>query len=504
MSLFNFSGRSSGILLHLTSLPGKHGSGDLGPDAYQFVEFLEKAGQTWWQMLPVGPPGNPPAFSPYDSCSGFAGNPFLVSLTLLAKDGLLKPDDLKHTEEFSGSRVNFPEVHKYRDKRLRQAFNNFIDHGGRQNPDFLHFCSLNSHWLQDFALFMTFKNDSGGKPWTGWEEEIRARQPQALEAERHRLKDEITYHCFIQFQFDRQWRMLSKKSHHHGIGLIGDLPIFVAHDSADVWSHQELFQLGRHGQPSRVSGYPPDRFNADGQRWGHPQYEWKRHQETDFAWWIQRFSRMYELFDAIRIDHFLGFTRTWSIPFRSKGAGKGCWIKSPGAELLSSVTGKLGPHPMIAEDLGRVTPADVTLRDTFGMLPMRIFQFGFGKEKDSADHLPHNFKSLTAAYTGNHDNNTIRGWFSKLSQAQKQRVMDYTGGQSSTFHWDSLRTLQSSAANLVIFPLQDILGLDTRSRMNVPGTLKGNWRWRLNCVISETTIKRLRRQTELFGRNKSK
>jgi 4-alpha-glucanotransferase len=500
LSRFNFTGRSSGILLHLTSLPGIHGAGDLGPEAFRFLEFLERAGQSWWQMLPVGPPGSPPAFSPYDSCSGFAGNPYFVSLTILEKEGLLNPNDTYPPKEFSHSRVNFTSVHEYREGKLRKAYYNFLGNGSNLNDDYNRFCDLNAYWLDDFALFMALRIDSGGKGWTGWKEEIRSRRADALEEVRHRLADEIGYHRFIQFMFDRQWGALHGKSTLLGIGLIGDLPIFVAHDSADVWSNQELFHLDRRGLPSKVSGYPPDRFNADGQRWGHPQYNWARHRATDFDWWIKRFSHMYKMFDAIRIDHFLGFTRTWSIPANSEGAGKGSWVKSPGSELFSVVTKKLGPHPLIAEDLGRVTPADISLRDAFGMLPMRIFQFGFGKEADSGDHLPHNYKPLTAAYTGNHDNNTFKGWFSSLSPLRKRLVRAYTGSQAAPIHWDTLRTLSCSAANLVIFPLQDILGLGTRSRMNTPGTIDGNWNWRLNTKIPDITVKRLRMQTKLFGR----
>jgi 4-alpha-glucanotransferase len=497
---FDFSSRTSGILLHLTSLPGKHGAGDLGPEAHRFCELMEKAGQSWWQMLPVGPPGNGPGFSPYDSCSGFAGNPYLISISLLAKDGLLSADDIIPEKVYSGSRVSFSEVHRYKDKKLRQAFKNFIELDGRKGKKFKDFCNLNGEWLDDFALFMALKNESGGKPWTLWQDDLRTRRPEALKKASLRLADEIVYQSFLQFKFESQWRDFRTKSHQHGIGLIGDVPIFVGHNSADVWSHQELFQLDAEGEPLRVSGYPPDRFSTDGQRWGHPQYQWSAHQLNDFNWWVLRFARLFSLFDAIRIDHFLGFNRTWSIPASSRGAKKGRWVKSPGRELFLSVTKKLGPRPLIAEDLGRVTPADILLRDEFGMLPMRIFQFGFGTEKDSSDHLPHNYRSVTAAYTGNHDNNTIRGWFSNLPQAQKRTVMDYTGGQASTFNWDSMRTLQGSAASLVIFPLQDILNLDSGSRMNIPGTTKGNWSWRLDSAVPLSVIKKLRRQTELFGR----
>lgn len=500
---FEFSPRSSGILLHLTSLPGKYGSGDLGPEAHQFCDVLEKAGQSWWQMLPVGPPGAAPSFSPYDSCSGFAGNPYFISLKFLEQEGLLKADEVKNTKESSGTRVNFTEVHKYRDKRLRLAFQRFSGREGTKGQDFKLFCRRNAYWLEDFSLFMALKNESGGNTWTSWPEDMRLRRPDALDAARRRLTDEISFHRFLQFKFETQWSALSEKSHQGGVGLIGDLPIFVGHESADVWSHQELFHLDDNGLPERVSGYPPDRFNSGGQRWGHPQYQWSAHQLSNFNWWVQRFTRLYSLFDAIRIDHFLGFNRTWSIPARSKGAAKGRWVKSPGRELFLSVTKQLGPRPMIAEDLGRVTPADILLRDEFGMLPMRIFQFGFGTEKDSADHLPHNYGSITAAYTGNHDNNTIRGWFLNLPKVQKRKVIEYTGGHPSTFNWDSMRSLQSSPASLVIFPVQDILGLDTRARMNVPGTTKGNWNWRLDSAIPLPVIKKLRRQTELFGRIRS-
>jgi 4-alpha-glucanotransferase len=500
---FDFSSRSSGILLHLTSLSGRDGSGDLGPQAHKFSKVLEQAGQSWWQMLPVGPPGNSPSFSPYDSCSGFAGSPYVISLTFLEQDGLLKPEEVKHNKQYPGSRINFNEVHKYRDMKLRLAYGCFMRLEGTKGKDFKHFCYHNEYWLEDFALFMALKNESCGKSWTGWEENIRLRKPDALEAARQRLTDEICYHKFLQFKFETQWTDFVKQSHSHGIGLIGDLPIFVAQDSADVWSHQELFRLDSSGNPLSVSGYPPDRFNSKGQYWGHPQYQWTAHQLSNYDWWVLRFKRLYSLFDAIRIDHFLGFSRTWSIPARSKGGAKGRWVKSPGKELFSAVTGKLGPLQMIAEDLGRVTQADIDLRDAFGLLPMRIFQFGFGTEKDSSDHLPHNYSSNTAAYTGNHDNNTIMGWFMNLSQAQKRMVLEYTGGKSSNLNWDSMRTLQCSHANLVIFPLQDILALDTRSRMNVPGTIKGNWNWRISSPVPPSTIKKLRRQTRLYGRIRS-
>ncbi len=496
----DLSGRSSGILFHLTSLAGKHGSGDLGSEAYNFIEFLEKAGQVWWQMLPVGPPGNAPSFSPYDSVSSFAGSPWLVSLSGLHDEGLLTSREIKPLKGFTGSRVSYSSMVTYREERLRRAYRAFCSGKGEQSSGFLGFCEEKAGWLEDYALFMALRYESNGSPWTLWKNDIRARRPESMMKAGKNLADEKNWYRFIQYKFDSQWKAFRAKAHQAGIGLIGDLPIFAAHDSADVWSHQELFQLDKNGLPLRISGYPPDRFDKKGQRWGHPQYKWAAHQKTGFTWWVSRFERMFELFDALRIDHFLGFTRTWSIPYHTSGATKGKWASSPGESLFSAVRQKLGPRPMIAEDLGHVTQADIHLREKFGLAPMRIFQFGFGREVLSAIHLPHNYQNLCAAYTGNHDTNTIAGWFGKLPEGERRRVLNYTGGLPSTINMDSIRTLQASAANLVIIPLQDILGLGTRARMNIPGTLKGNWSWRIDSLPAADIAKKLRYQTRLFHR----
>ena len=497
---FDFSVRSSGILLHPTSLPGLHGSGDLGPDAHHFLAVLNKAGQSWWQMLPVGPPGKGPSYSPYDSASGFAGSPWLVSLELLAREGLLTRDDIIPVAGLSASGVNFPETISYREERLRRAFNAFSVTKGHKLDSFKDYCNKNTSWLEDFALFMTLRKFYGGKPWTEWPEDLRTSKPEIIVEARRQLADEIDFHRFVQFKFEQQWRTLRHQAHRRGIGLIGDIPIFVSHDSADVWSHQELFQLDRRGRPRRVSGYPPDRYNSKGQKWGHPQYEWPAHGRTDFSWWVMRFARLFDLFDAIRIDHFLGFTRTWSIPVGAEDASSGKWVKSPGFKLFRAVERNSGKRPMISEDLGHMTSDDIKLRNRTGMLSMRIFQFGFVSEPDSADHLPHNYTSLCAGYTGNHDNDTLKGWFQKLSPAQKRRVQIYTGGEPDSIHWDCIRSIQSSSANIVIFPLQDILGLGTRARMNIPGTSGGNWNWRSDSDIPQNLVKKLRRQTIMFGR----
>jgi 4-alpha-glucanotransferase len=502
-SAFALDRRSSGILLHVTSLPGPHGSGDLGREARHFVEFLASAGQTWWQVLPVGPPGRAPGFSPYDSCSAFAGSPWLVSLGDLARDGWLAAEDLAPVRGLNAHAVEFELVQRFREERLRRAFAEFRRRHGDASREFGAFRDASAEWLEDFALFGALRRESGGKPWIEWDSGLQQREASSLRAARERLTDEIEFQRFAQFAFHRQWRALRELGHERGIGFIGDLPIFVAHDSADAWSHPELFHLDRSGRPKRVSGYPPDRFNAHGQWWGHPQYDWPAHESSGFDWWLRRFARMFELFDALRVDHFLGFNRTWSIPAHANDAEQGRWVSSPGFELFAALERKLGRLPLIAEDLGRVTADDVRLRDEFGLAPMRIFQFGFGSEADSSDHLPHNYERRIAAYTGNHDTDATRGWYRELSQAQRERVTSYVGGKPATLERSAVRALMASHADTVVFPMQDVLLLDHRARMNTPGTPAGNWRWRMTATKLEPHARELRELAATFGRSPS-
>jgi 4-alpha-glucanotransferase len=422
-------------------------------------------------------------------------------LEQLAKQGLLGRGDLKPAAGFSARKVNFPATLRFREDKLRQAFVSFRRRGGEREKEFCNFCEQNSDWLEDVALFASLRQHFHGKRWTEWERGVRDRRPAALRAAERLLADETATHRFVQFEFDRQWRELRDHAHRCGIGLIGDLPIFVAHDSADVWCHRDLFQLDRRGEIRRMSGYPPDRFNQHGQIWGHPQYDWATHEQTGFAWWLRRFGRMFELFDAVRIDHFLGFTRTWSIPAGASGAKAGRWVKSPGFKLLAAVERKFGSLPMIAEDVGHVTAADICLRDTFKLAPMRIFQFGFGSEPDSKDHLPCNYAQRCVGYTGNHDNDTVVGWFQHLRPAQRAQVRDYLGGNDAAFFLAAIRAVMASPANVVILPMQDALGLDGRARMNVPGTNTGNWRWRLPSRKLDKPARQLRLLTGSFGRN---
>jgi len=489
---FSLDKRASGLLMHLTSLPGKFGNGDLGAEAYKFADFLARAGQTWWQMLPVGPPSDWPGLCPYSSYSAMAGSPWLVSLEELVEQGLLKKDDLRVEGRLARNPDDFEAGVKFRTRCLRRAFAAFessSNHADRRNA-FEEFCERESDWLADFAMFCALREEHGERPWWTWPARLRLGEPAALAQARERLGKEIRFHSFVQFQFDRQWTRFKQYCLKKGIGLIGDIPIFVAHDSADVWARRELFALDGAGRPRIVSGYPPDPFNKKGQRWGHPHFRWEAHRATDYAWWVRRFELAFRRFDAVRIDHFLGFDRCWAIPGRAPTAATGRWIAGSGAGLFEAVHRALGEDaPIIAEDLGRLTPRAAALRDRFGFPGMRVMQFAFGDGGDY--HRPHNFPRGCVAYTGTHDNETIAGWFQNVSRranrksdaaarAERQCAMDYLGVDVRIpFHEAAIRALLMSPANLAIVPVQDILGFGNEARMNVPGVADGNWRWKL-------------------------
>ncbi len=498
-SATGFRDRSAGVLLHLTSLPGRHGSGDLSEPAFRFVDFLAAAGQSWWQMLPVGPPGGPPGNSPYSSCSSVAGSPYLVSLDTLWQEGWLSRSEVQPAPGFDPDGVRFPEVCAYREERLRWAWSRFRAARSARRQEFARFCAQHRQWLDDFALYCTLKQRFARAPWPQWPRELSSRQAAALGATRRASQDEFDYHRWVQFQFHRQWAALRYYAHRQGVGLIGDLPIFVAHDSADVWAHPTLFKLDARGWPARVSGYPPDAFCRQGQRWGHPQYHWPAHERSGFRWWVARFAGACRLFDGLRLDHFLGYTRLWSIPASARGARQGCWVRTPGPDLLAAVRRALGPRAMIVEDLGQVTRADIALREEFGLPAMRILQWGFGP--GDTLHRPHRLAPHTIAYTGTHDNNTVVGWFRSLTPGARRRVLEYLGSDGREIHFDLIRLALNSVANGVIVPLQDLLGLDERARMNRPGTVGGNWEWRVRPGrLTLALAGRLRRMTELADR----
>jgi 4-alpha-glucanotransferase len=486
------STRSSGILLHPTSLPSEFGSGDLGPKAFQFADSLAKAGMRWWQMLPTARPGPEPEFSPYSSHSAFAGSPWLISPELLFQDGLLSRRDLDGARIPVKGRIDFARMEKVRAKLLKTAFANAGRWMGRQAK----FVQKNSAWLDDYSLYAAIR-ESRGEPWIRWPAELRLREPAALAAARETLAEQIAFQEFIQFFFDRQWTVFKKYCNQKGIGLIGDVPIFVSHDSADVWANRELFMLDSRGRPTVVSGFPADPFSPLGQLWGHPHYRWAAHVEQKFDWWIKRFALTLGQFDAVRIDHFLGFYRLWTVPASAKNAVRGKWMRVPGDQLFAALREKLGKPPIIAEDLGSPIPAQLALRDKYGFPGMRILQFAFG---DGEYHRPHEFPRHCVAYTGTHDNPTIVGWFETLKKQERTCAIEYVG-RSSEQHWNFIRALFTSVAQTVIIPVQDALGLGRQHRMNVPGVPSGNWGWRMNGPVPELIVKKLRALNDAAGRS---
>jgi len=505
---FTFDRRSSGLLLHVTSLPGPHGSGDLSDDAIRFVDFCADAGQTWWQMLPVGPPGAPPFNSPYSSSSSAAGSPYLVSLEGLERDGLLEKRELRPEPGMRDDRVNFGPVRLYREARLRLAYDRFRGGGGgrKVRDAFEVFVREQHDWVNDFALFCALKERLNDTPWYEWEPGLRTRKTRALAQAAEALAEEVGFHKFVQFAFDRQWQALRGYARSRGVGLIGDVPIFVTHDSVDVWCNPRLFRLDASGRPTHVTGVPPDAFSDDGQRWGHPQYDWAAHRREKFRWWIDRFARTFRLFDAVRIDHFLGFNRVWSIPARSPTARNGTWVKSPGHDLFDALRAALGDRPVIAEDLGVLVPEAAALRDAFGFPGMRVFQFGFG-EGSGSYHKPHGYVRRSVAYTGTHDNDTTMGWLAKLRPvAERHKVLDYAGhdgngGAGGVTPLALIRSVMASVADTAIFPVQDLLALGSDARMNTPGRPTGNWHWRLpRGALTKKLTSELRRMTALYDR----
>jgi 4-alpha-glucanotransferase len=503
--------RASGLLLHPTSLPGPHGLGDLGPQARRFADFLAAAGQSWWQMLPVGPVNA--SCSPYQPESTFAGNPLLVSLEDLALEGWLEPGDLDPGELFPAERADHAAARRFREARLAKAFAAFEHRAGAaEREDFDRFRAAAGDWLDDFALFRAIKRAMAARNWTEWPVPLRDRYPGALAESRHRLEREIRYECFVQYLFDRQWRALGAWCAERGIGRIGDLPIFVAHDSAEVWASRELFELDAAGHPTVVAGVPPDYFSLNGQLWGNPLYHWERMAERHYDWWLLRFRAILARFDAVRVDHFIGMARYWEIPAGARTAIEGHWVPAPGAEILERLREAVGEVPIIAEDLGLVTSEVTALRLSFGFPGMRVLQFGFSDDADARYHLPESYDARTVAYTGTHDNNTAVGWFKDepletgshspiLHRLERERALAYLHSDGKEIHWDMIRAVLDSPADTALVPLQDVLGLGSEARMNRPGTATGNWVWRFSPgALTDAPAHRLRALTAAAGR----
>ncbi len=478
--------RRSGILLHPTSLPGAYGSGDLGPAAFHFVDWLAAAEQTIWQVLPLG--GIGPGNSPYMSPSALAGNELLIDLTQLAQAGWLERSEIEPDHKFNPERVNYPLIKEYRMSRLRQAAKRFFS--GKASVEsrqaFDSFCA-NCDWLDDYALFMTLDQKCGGygKLWQDWPAPLAQRQTEALHEAREKYADEYSFWQFCQWCFHQQWSALKQYANSHGIQLIGDIPIFVSPHSADVWAHQALFDLDESGHPRVIAGVPPDYFSATGQRWGNPLYRWDAHKKENYRWWITRMRTALSQCDIVRIDHFRGFESYWEIPANEETAVIGQWLPGPGAEFFNILYQELGistdPNAalkIIAEDLGIITAAVTALRKSIGVPGMRILQFAFDGKSDNL-YLPHNFESNTVVYTGTHDNDTTPGWWKSLSGQEQEHIRRYLGSRGdASVHWDLIHAASASVAVLCIIPMQDVLGLDTTHRMNMPGKGDGFWEWR--------------------------
>lgn len=467
--------RSAGILLHPSSLPGPHGIGDLGRAAYDWIDALAQARQSWWQVLPLGPTGY--ADSPYQSLSSFAGNPNLLSPDLLVADHLLQVADL-NDGSFPDGTVDYAAVIPFKQRLLRQAQGRFPQADAKLRAEFDDFRQREASWLEDFALFMALKEVHHGKAWSEWAPEYALRNSSALARAAMELREPINVQCFAQFLFFRQWQSLRAHAQTRGIGLIGDVPIFAAYDSADVWTHPELFHLDARRRPTVVAGVPPDYFAATGQLWGNPLFNWDALRQTGFAWWIERLRAALRLVDVVRLDHFRGFQAYWEVPAGAATAAGGRWVLGPGNELLNRLQTALGGLPLIAEDLGFITREVDELRERFGLPGMRILQFAFGGAVETR-FLPHNLRRDVVVYTGTHDNDTTLGWYAGLTDAERTHFHRYAPGAAEDPAWAIVRLAWASVAACAIAPLQDILRLDGAARMNRPGTTGGNWRWRV-------------------------
>jgi len=457
-------------------MPGRFGIGELGRGARRFVDFLSQAGQSLWQILPLGPTGY--GDSPYQPFSAFAGNPLLINLEELIEEGLLSEEDLDPPESFPEGRVHYSRVRQFKDRALRRSYDRFRRWGDESTRgDLASFIEENRFWLDDYSLFMALKGRFNGAPWIDWEADIALRGERALARWHRRLREEVDYQRYLQFQFSRQWRRLRQYANDAGISIIGDVPIFMGHDSADVWSRRELFRLDQRGRPTLVAGVPPDYFSPTGQLWGNPLYRWEVMEKNGYAWWIERLRTVLGQVDLARLDHFRGFAGYWEVKSGEDTAVNGRWVRGPGGSFFRQVARELGRLPIIAEDLGVISEDVVALRREFGLPGMRVLQFAFGDDAGNP-HLPHNLPRNCVVYTGTHDNDTTLGWFAAQDQELRHRVRIYTGSDGNDINWSFIRLAMNSVCEMALFPLQDVLGLGSEARLNQPGRPHGNWTWR--------------------------
>jgi len=493
--------RSAGILLHPTSLPGKYGIGTIGENAYHFVDFLGACGQKLWQVFPLGPTGY--GDSPYQSFSTFAGNPLLIDLELLQKDGLLEQSDLEKIPIFDKNHIDFGRLIEVKFELLSLAFQNHKTHGKLFTEECGNFCVDNKDWLDDYALFMAVKEYHGGKLWTEWEKDIAFRTKGAVDKWTEKLEYRINYQKFLQYTFNKQWKKLKDYTNKKGIKIIGDIPIFIAYDSSDLWANKKYFTVDKKGKLETVAGVPPDYFSETGQLWGNPLYKWDEMENDNFSWWQKRIKKTLDFVDIIRIDHFRGLDAYWEIPGDAPTAQTGKWVKAPGKKLFTAIKKELGKLPIIAEDLGLITKSVENLRDHFGFPGMKILQFSFGENGDIM-FLPHNYVNNCVVYTGSHDNDTTKGFFDNEKKTKSgiyqwaQRYLNYHGKDIT---YELIRTAYASVANMVIIPMQDILELDSEARMNFPGKLGGNWTWRFDWDQVDSNIPlTYKGMTEMYDR----
>ncbi len=494
--------RAAGILLSVSSLPGRFGIGCFSKSAYDFVDWLKEAGQTYWQILPLGPTSY--GDSPYQSFSTFAGNPYFISLDELIEEGVLTEKECKNADfGKKADDIDYEKIYKKRYPLLRKAYERSRV---SENPDYVRFVEENRWWLSDYALFMAVKDRFEGAPWTEWAEDIRLRWQNAMDYYRRELYYDIEFQQYLQYKFFGQWRRLKAYANEKGIRIIGDIPIYVAMDSADTWAHPELFQLDENNVPTAVAGCPPDGFSADGQLWGNPLYRWDYHKNTGYDWWMSRMWYCFQMYDVVRIDHFRGFDEYYSIPFGSENAKNGHWEKGPGIDLFRCMERRLGRHEVIAEDLGYVTDSVRELVRESGFPGMKVLEFAFdSRDSGSAnDYLPHNYIENSVAYTGTHDNETVTGWFKSITKEERQMARDYLCDQhtpAKELYQSFIALVMRSSSRMCIVPMQDYMGLDNRCRMNQPSTLGKNWKWRLvKGDLSEELKEEILAVTKRYGR----
>ncbi len=495
-------GRGSGILLHITSLPSPYGIGDFGSWAYRFADFLAQAGQKWWQILPLTATDYEHEYSPYNCMSAFAGNKYLISPDLMIQGGFLKRSDLSHAFRFPNRRILFPRVAAFKDHIFDKAYTRFQK--TKRRSGFLKFCSANASWLDDYALFAVLKKNFRNSLWTEWPPPIAWRDPYVLRSLTRLFKVRIEREKFLQYVFAGQWQALKKYCNKKRIEMIGDIPIYVDRNSADVWTHPEMFKLDKEGRPTHVSGVPPDYFSRDGQLWGNPVYRWNKLAETGFRWWFQRIKHNLHLFDLVRMDHFRGFVAYWQVPARAKTAREGSWVRAPAAKFFDRLERTFKELPMIAEDLGTITPDVRAIIDHYGLPGMRVLLFAFGDGSPTNPYLPHNHIRNCVVYTGTHDNNTVRGWFAEEAQPREKRALSGYLGKNlnrKNITNELIRVAMMSVADKAIIPMQDILNLGSEARMNRPASVVGNWTWRLiPGHLTSSIADRLRALTVLSGR----